>query len=219
MDTITDREALDLRGKTITTFIAHEAAKALQQVGDGGVVELLTDDAAPVLADLQAWAHACGHVLLAAEQAPGHRRVVIQKGPPRPVSRKLAMVISNPGLEELLSPLGFALAAALEGIQVHLYFQGPAVRVLERGFTPRLRGWARPFSRFARQGLARTGHIGPQDKLAQLRELGARIYLCGPSMEHFRVRKEALIFTDLPIVEYLTFAEVMAASDIHLFVQ
>ena len=38
-------------------------------------------------------------------------------------------------------------------------------------------------------------------------------------MEHFRMRKEDLIFTDLPIVEYLTFTEVMAGSDIHLFVQ
>ena len=207
MDTITDREALDVRGKTITTFIAYQAARALSRVGDGDVVEILTDDAAPVLADLQAWARARGHVLLGAEQEAGHRRLAIQKGPPRPVSRKLAMVISNPGLEELLSPFGFALAAALEGIEVHLYVQGPAVRVLERGFTPRLRGWARPFSRFARRGLARVGHIGPQEKLAELRELGARIYVCGPSMEHIRVREEDLIFTDLLIVEYLTFME------------
>lgn len=219
LDTISDRQALDLRGKTITTFVAYQADRALQRVGDGDVVELLTDDAAPILADLQAWARARGHVLLGVEDEAGHRRVTIQRGPPRPVSRKLAMVISNPGLEELLSPLGFALAAALEGIEVHLYVQGPAVRVLERGFTPRLRGWARPFSGFARRGLARVGHIGPQDKLAELRELGARIYVCGPSMEHFRVRKEALVFADLPIVEYLTFMEVMSGSDIQLFVQ
>jgi predicted peroxiredoxin len=62
-------------------------------------------------------------------------------------------------------------------------------------------------------------HIGPQEKLAELRELGARVYVCGPSMEHFRVREEDLIFTDLAIVEYLTFMEVMAGSDIHLFGQ
>ena len=43
--------------------------------------------------------------------------------------------------------------------------------------------------------------------------------MCGPSMEHFRVREEDLIFTNLAIVEYLTFMEVMAGSDIHLFVQ
>jgi predicted peroxiredoxin len=44
------------------------------------------------------------------------------------------------------------------------------------------------------------GHIGPQEKLAELRELGARIYVCGPSMEHFRVREEDLIFTPDPPV-------------------
>jgi predicted peroxiredoxin/TusA-related sulfurtransferase len=218
MDTITKREVLDLRGMTISTFIAYQAAGALQRVEDGGVVEILTDDAAPILADLRAWAHARGHVVLGAEEEAGYRRVAIQKGPPRSVSHRLAMVISNPGLEELLSPLGFALAAALEGIEVHLYVQGPAVRILERGFTPRLRGWARPFSRFARKGLARVGHIGPQEKLAELRELGATIYVCGPSMEHFKVREEDLVFTDLRIVEYLTFMEVMSASDIHIFV-
>jgi hypothetical protein len=53
-------------------------------------------------------------------------------------------------LEELLSPLGFALAAALSGAQIAVYLQGPAVHVLEPGFQPRLHGLARPFSRFAR---------------------------------------------------------------------
>ena len=130
------------------------------------------------------------------------------------------MVISNPDLEELLSPLGFALAAALEGIEVRLYLcPGTGGQDSGTGFTPRLRGWARLFSRFARRGLARVRHIGPQEKLAELRELGARVYVCGPSMEHFRVREEDLIFTNLAIVEYLTFMEVMAGSDIHLFVQ
>ncbi len=38
------------------------------------------------------------------------------------------MVLSSVGLEELRSPLEFALGAALEGIQVNLYFQGPAAR-------------------------------------------------------------------------------------------
>ena len=44
-----------------------------------------------------------------------------------------------------------------------------------------------------------------------------RSTLCGPSMEHFRVLKEDLIFTDLPLVEYLTLMKVMA-RDNHLFV-
>ena len=84
-------------------------------------------------------------------------------GPARQRQGKLAMVISDPGLEQLLSPLGFALAAALEGIDVHLYVQGPAVRLLTRGFRERLPGLKRPFSRFARAGLDRAGHVPAQD--------------------------------------------------------
>ena len=51
--------------------------------------------------------------------------VIILKTPPvNTQGKKVAMVISNSGLEELLSPLGFALGAALEGMEVHMYFQG-----------------------------------------------------------------------------------------------
>lgn len=146
--------------------------KALDGVEGGEVVEILTDDAAAIVADLKAWARACEHGLLGSAEEAGLRRLLIQKGAPRPASQKLAMVISHPGLEELLFPLGFALAAAMEGIEVHLYVQGPAVKVLKRGFKPRLHRWARPFSGFARRGLARAGHIGPQEKLTQLRQLG-----------------------------------------------
>jgi predicted peroxiredoxin len=128
------------------------------------------------------------------------------------------MVISNDGLEELLSPLGFALAAALEGIDVSLYVQGPAVRVLARGFRPKLKGWSRPFSRFAAAQMTKSGHIPAQAKFRQLHNLGAHMYMCGPSMEHFKVKPEDLILDDVALVEYLTFMAVMEEADIQLFV-
>jgi predicted peroxiredoxin len=129
------------------------------------------------------------------------------------------MVISDPGLFELLSPLGFALAASLEGISVRIYFQAQAVRILRQGFTPRARGWMRPISRFPFKGLERSGHLHPQEKLRQLKTRGADFYACGPSMEHFRVRRDELIFPDVKIAAYLTFMAVMAESDVHFFVQ
>ena len=141
-----------------------------------------------------------------------HREVSSQAGP-----STLATVLSSDGLEELLSPLGFALAAALEGVTVHLYFQGPAVRVLTRRFRPKLRSWARPFSAFAASRLSRAGHLPSRDKLRQLDSLGAHIYVCGPSMDHFRVKATDLIFDDLPIVEYLTFAAIMEKANIHIY--
>lgn len=218
METVMTQQSLDRRGKTITTFVVFDAATELLKLNEGEVLELITDEFEPFRADISAWCQATGHVLLSWERIAMGYRFLIEKGRPKVKEVKLAMIISSDGLEELLSPLGFALGAALEGIDVHLYFQGPAVRVLTQGFRPTLRGWARPFSRFAAAAMARAGHIPAQEKLGQLRSLGAHLYVCGGSLQHFKVNAENLIFDDLPIVEYLTFMSIMEASDIHLYV-
>lgn len=96
---------------------------------------------------------------------------------------------------------------------------GPAVRVLARGFTEKLHGPGRPFSRFARAGLTKAGHVPAQEKIGQLQALGADLYACGPSMRHFKVAKTDLAFDEVTISEYLTFMETMAGADIHLLVQ
>ncbi|MBF0202223.1 MAG: DsrE family protein [Desulfamplus sp.] len=131
----------------------------------------------------------------------------------------LAVVISNPGLEELLSPLGFALGAALGGIDVYIYFQGPAIKVLKSDFKEKLRGINWLFSGFARDGLSAIGHIPPQEKLKQLKELGTHFYACSPSMDHFGVNKNDLIFDNVIMAEYLTFMEIMNNADIHMLLQ
>jgi TusA-related sulfurtransferase/predicted peroxiredoxin len=217
METIAATNSLDRRGRTITTFVAFDATTALEGMNDGEVLEVITDDYEAFEHDISAWCNARGHTLLATEAVTGGLRFLIEKGPPTPKTTGLAMVISTDGLEELLSPLAFALAAALEGIEVNLYFQGPAVHVLSDGFRPKLSGWARPFSRFAAAGMTKSGHIPAQEKLRQLRILGAKIFMCAGSMDHFKVAKEDLIFDDLPLVEYLTFMAVMEHADIHIY--
>lgn len=217
--TTTTSASLDMRGKTITTYIAYEVAQRLRTLAEGDTLELLTGTGDAIGNDIRAWCHATGHQLTSAASAGTHCRYVIIKGAPQRPGKSLAAVVSDPGLEELLSPLGFALAAALEGVDVSLYFQGPAVRVLAKGFTEKLHGWRRPFSRFARAGLAKTGHVPAAEKIRQLQALGARLYLCGPSMQHFRMKQADIAFSDVTIAEYLTFAEAMTSADIHLFVQ
>lgn len=218
METITSKKSLDRRGKTITTFVVFDAATELETMEFGDTLELLTDDFEPFEKDIAAWCRSAGHLLVTTEQMATGRRFLIDKGRAAPKETKLAMVISSDGLEELLSPLGFALGAALEGIDVHLYFQGPAVRVLTKGFQPRLKGWARPFSRLAASGMAKSGHIPAQEKLHQMRSLGAQIYVCGGSLQPFKVKREDLVFGDLPIVEYLTFMSIMEDSEIQLYI-
>jgi predicted peroxiredoxin/TusA-related sulfurtransferase len=206
--------SLDMRGKTIAVFIIYHARKMLTGMQDGQVLELVTDAYDAVDSDLRAWCHATHQTLRQAEPGPGLVRYYIEKAPFRPSGKKLAIIISNPGLEELLTPLGLALTAALSGSDVHLIFQGPAVRVLAQGFSAKLSGWSWLFSGFARDGMAEAGHLPPQDKLAQLRELGAKIYVCGASMDHFVVKRSQLVYPDIIIGEYAVFLDAMAGADI-----
>ena len=217
MSILAPTATLDRRGKTITTYVVFDANVEMERLHIGDVLEIVTDDFAPFSADLSAWCATTGHTLLIDELTAEGRRFLVRKGAATKHETRLAIVISSDGLEEVLSPLGFALAAALEGIHVSLYLQGPGVRLLRRGFTPKLRGWARPFTRFAASGLAKAGHIPAQEKLRQLRSLGAEIFLCGPSMDHFKVATDELVIGGLPQVEYLTFMAEMADADIHIY--
>lgn len=121
--------------------------------------------------------------------------------------------------EELLSPLGFALGAAPAGSPVAIYFQGPAVHVLTRSFNEHLPGWKRPFSTFARRGLDRAGHHPPHEKLRQLDQLDAQIYICGPSMDHFKVTAEDLFLPHVHIAAYPTFVAQMNSAGVQVFLQ
>jgi predicted peroxiredoxin/TusA-related sulfurtransferase len=216
---VTARTSLDLRGKSITTFIAYETARRLADLADGESLVLATDASDAIDNDMAAWCRCRGQELAVGKYPDGSRQYVITKRPLRATGKRFAAVISDAGLQQLLSPLGFALAAALEGSDVSLYFQGPAVRVLSKGFTEHLHGFNRPFSRFARAGLAKAGHSPAQEKVRQMQALGAHLYLCGPSMQHFKVAPSDLAFKDVTVAEYLTFMEAMAHADIHVFVQ
>jgi TusA-related sulfurtransferase len=147
-----------MRGKTITTFVAYETLKRLGDLADGEKLEVLTDAREEIDNDIHAWCRTRGQELAAAGRAGGSQQYVITKRPLRASGKRLAAVISDAGLEELLSPLAFALAAALEGSDVSLYFQGPAVRVLATGFTEHLKG---PALQPVRSGRARQGRSRP----------------------------------------------------------
>lgn len=218
MQQVMPRHALDRTGKSITTYVLFDVAEQLTAMFPGDVLEVVTDDFEPFCHDVAAFCAANGHRLVASEAIPAGRRFLIEKGTPPETTRSVAMVISDPGLLELLSPLGFALAAALEGMEVSLYFQGPAVRLFAPGYRPRLKGLMRPFTRFAARQISETGHIAAVEKLRQLERLGARFYLCGGSVQRFSVDAKHVIFDDVPIVEYLTFAPIMAAADVSLYI-
>jgi predicted peroxiredoxin/TusA-related sulfurtransferase len=213
---VAPRLSIDTRGRSITTAVIYEAVLAMRLLAEGESVEVLTDDSEAIDNDVRAWCRTAGHQLLRTAVEPGAARYQIAKGAPPETHHSLAVIITDPGLLELLSPLGFALGAALGGSKVHIYFQGPGVRVLKKDYKPRLGGLSRPFSRFARRGLERVGHYPAAEKLRQLQDLGAQLYVCGPSMERFGVPKDQLAFDGVTVAAYLTFVEVMNSSDVQI---
>jgi predicted peroxiredoxin/TusA-related sulfurtransferase len=214
-----DQAVVDGRGRTISTAILYDLTRALRELPAGAVVKLRTDPLPAVDSDIKAWCRTTGHELIDSEQIAAARDYAIRKIAEPHQQPPWAVVISDPGLEELLSPLGFALAAALAGSPVAIYFQGPAVRVLTRSFTEKLAGVQRPFSAFARRGLDKAGHPPPHTKIRQLQDLGARIYVCGPSMDHFHVAANDLFITDIQIAAYPTFVEQMNSAAVQIFLQ
>ncbi len=216
--TITKPRSLTLRGKTISTSVLYEIHGALDGIAEGERIEAITDIYPALLSDIRAWCRTSGNPLVDFAENPQTYRFIIEKGTSRRSGRKLAAIISDDGLFELLSPLGFALAAALGGHDVALYFQGPAVRILGNGFTAKMHGPGRPFSRFPRNGLTKVGHLPPEEKIAQLQTLGTRIYACGPSMDHYKVDPENLAFPDVTIASYSTFLEQLDSADVQLFI-
>ena len=219
MGKIPANRSIDMRGKTITPFILYYTVKNLKDMQEGEIIEVNTDKFEAIENDINAWSRMTGYSLLEMETGNTYQRYYIKKVNIKKRERKLAMIISDPGLERLLSPLGLALSAALSGTDVYLYFQGPAVRVLKKNFKAKLSGIQKPFSSFARKEMEKAGHLPPQEKLEQLKELGARIYICGGSMDPFGVKKSDLIFDDVIVAEYLTFLEIMDNADIHIFLQ
>lgn len=208
---------LDLPGLTITTAIAVAAHQRLAAIAVGDDLELLVDAFPAILPDLEAWCRVTGHELIDVSTEGEFQRVRLRKGSPRANDRRVAVVVPSDGLLELLSPLAFALAAALEGGQVSVYLQGPAVHVLAPRFSGKLPGLARPFSRFARAGLEKIGHVAATDKLRQLQALGGRVYACGPSLARFKVDPDRLVLENVTVCEYLTFMEIMQEAQVQLY--
>ena len=77
MQTLTAHRTLDGRGKTITTYVIHDAAASLANMAEGEILEVATDDFEPFPADIAAWCRATGHVLAATES-----RLVSPSPPP-----------------------------------------------------------------------------------------------------------------------------------------
>jgi predicted peroxiredoxin len=217
---INAQESIDFSGKKISGFIIFKISEKFESLKINDVIRIKTDNYKAIQSDLFAWSSMTGNKVNLIDKNENNFTFEITKLVEKLNNgKKYSIIISDKGLEELLSPLGFSVGAALSGYQVNIYFQGPAVKVLEKGFKEKLKGFNSIFSRFARNGLSKIGHSPAQDKLKILEKYGAKFYVCQPSMDHFGLKEQNIVFSNIVICEYYTFLEVLDKSDIKFFLQ
>ena len=208
----TERRQVDLRGLTITTAIVFAGQEELAGLAVGDELELLVEPFPAIVPDLEAWCRATGHELVETLRESESWRLRLRKGEPRRNGHRVAVVVSEDGLEELLSPLGFALAAALGGAQVALYLQGPAVRVLAPGFRPALARAHTAVQPLRPSGAGEGGARGANGEVAAA---------AGARRPPVRLRPLASALPRRPaavrVCEYLTFMEIMQQADVQLY--
>jgi intracellular sulfur oxidation DsrE/DsrF family protein len=102
---------------------------------------------------------------------------------------------------------------------VTVVFEGAAVRLLKRGYRPKLSGLAGGvFTAMVERVMKREiGWPLPQESILILQDLGARFYLCGPSMFGYGVHEQDLIVGQYTMGAVITWADLLARSDIQIF--
>ena len=137
-----ERLEVDARWTWKPHRVAYEIIKALRGRDAGAVVEVITKDDQGLLNDLGAWCRATGHELLSVHPGEGWARVLIRTGEPVRSARTMKVIMSTASVEHAVYPLDKALAGAVLGMDVNVVFEGAAVRLLKRGYRPKLSGLA-----------------------------------------------------------------------------
>ena len=135
-----ERLLVDARWTWKPYRVAYEVIKALRGLDTGSVVEVITRDDQGLLNDLETWCRDTGHELLGVQPTEGAARVLILKAEPARIGQTMTVIMSTASLEHVVYPLDKALAGAVLGMDVAVVFEGAAVRLLKRGYRPRLSG-------------------------------------------------------------------------------
>jgi predicted peroxiredoxin/TusA-related sulfurtransferase len=209
--------------QTLKSYICvYEILKELRHRDNEAVVELVMKNDKGMLHDIATWCEATGNELLSSEPGEkGEVRCLVQKGELKRREKKKSMtvVISTASLEKVVFPFDKALGAAVLGMDVNVIFEGAGVRLLKRGYRSKLSGfWGGCFTG-AVENVMKT-EIGwplPGDAIEILEELGAKFYVCGPSLVGYGVREEELVVREFMTGATLTWVKLLAESDINVF--
>jgi len=217
--TTQERLLLDARRTWKPYRVAYEVIKAMRGLDTGSVVEVITKDDKGLLNDLDVWCRATGHELLGVQPIEGEARQLIRKAEPARSEQTMTVIMSTASLENAVYPLDKALAGAVLGMDVNMVFEGAAVRLLKRGYRPKLSGLVGGLFTAKVEGVMKD-EIGwplPQESILMLEDLGARFYVCSPSLSGYGVHEQDLIVSKYTLGAVVTWADLLAHSDIHVF--
>ncbi|HXZ70757.1 MAG TPA: DsrE family protein [Streptosporangiaceae bacterium] len=214
-----ERLLVDARWTWKPYRVAYEVIRALRGLDTGSVVEVITKDDTGLLNDLGVWCRATGHELLSERPGQEEVRLLIRKGEPVRNERTMTVIMSTASLEYAVFPLEKALAGAVLGMDVAVVFEGAGVRLLKRGYRPRLSGLVGGLFTSKVEGVMKK-EIGwplPQESILILEDLGARFYICSPSLFGYGVHEQDLIVGKYTLGAVVTWADLLARSDIQIF--
>lgn len=229
---------VDARYTTKSYIIAYELLKELRHRNPESLVEVVFKNNKGLLKDLVTWCEVTGNELLSSEPSENGKdmRCLIQKslaierrgsvvssgsgsGGPSGVAKSMCVLLSTADLESLVLPLDKALAGAVMGMNVHVCFEDSGVRLLKKGFRATLSGLlGRIFTGNTESTIKNArGAPLPSAALEILEELGARFYVCGPSLKEHGVREEEIVIKNFTEASAMTFVDLMVRSDVKVF--
>lgn len=203
------RHELDMRGNGMTTDIVARAINRLDEIAHGESLALTVDAGEAIDNDLRAWCEATGNHLLRVEESGDSSTYHIEKGVPVAVVHRMALVVSSDDHSHLAAPLSLALAAALEGVEVAIFFEGDAVSILTDRF---IDGGARRWARRLRRSARAEAH----GQVRQIHDLGGDLYACARAVNEHKLTRADFVFDRIVQAEYLTFLPIMEEADIQL---
>jgi predicted peroxiredoxin/TusA-related sulfurtransferase len=198
-----------MRGNGMTTDIVARAINRLDTMAHGEILALKVDAGEAIDSDLRAWCEATGNHLVRVDDFGESRTYHIEKGVPLSVVHRLALVLSTDDHDHLAAPLSLALAAALEGVEVSIFFEGEAVSILTAGY---VRDGGRRWMRRSRRVARTEAH----DQVRRIHDLGGDLYACARAAADRSLTRSAFAFDRVIQAEYLTFLPVMEEADIQL---
>jgi predicted peroxiredoxin/TusA-related sulfurtransferase len=217
---IKPKASVDVHGTWKPYMVAYEIIKDMRSLDKGAVIEVITKDNKGILKDINTWCEATGHIFLGSEKR-GEKMLssLIQKGELKKNDNKMTVILSTASLVHVLFPLDKALAGAVLGMEVNVLFEGAGVRLLKKGYRSKLSGIIGGFftGMVEKTMKKEIGQPLPKESIKILEDLGARFYICGPSMFGYRVQEEELMVEKYTIAAVTTWVDLLANTDIHIF--